>query len=81
MPMDGMWTFLLVGTFGAIGAAMAVGTAAALVRYHRRGEWPGVEGPAEVSRGRLVGLYARVVIGASLAGYAFISLSSAGLIL
>jgi hypothetical protein len=79
--MDGMWTFLLVGTFGAIGAAMAVGTAAALVRYHRRGEWPGVDGPAEVSRGRLVGLYARVIIGAGLAGYAFISLSSSGLIL
>lgn len=76
-----MWTFLLVGGFGAVGAAMAVGTTAALVRYHRTGQWPGVEDGAEVSTGRLVGLYLRVVVGLVLAVYATISLTDAGLIL
>lgn len=79
--MDGMWTFLLVGGFGAVGAAMALGTLAALVRYHRTGAWPGTEDAAEVTTGRLVGLYLRVVVGAVLAVYAFVSLSNQGLIL
>lgn len=76
-----MWTFLLVGGFGAVGAAMAVGTTAALVRYHRTGQWPGYEEGADVSTGRLVGLYLRVVVGLALAVYAAISLTDAGLIL
>lgn len=79
--MDGMWTFLLVGGFGAVGAAMALGTLAALVRYHRTGAWPGAEDTADVTTGRLVGLYVRVVVGAALAVYAFVSLSNQGLIL
>lgn len=79
--MDGMWTFLLVGGFGAVGAAMALGTLAALVRYHRTGTWPGSEDAAEITTGRLVGLYVRVVVGAVLGVYAFISLSNQGLIL
>lgn len=79
--MDSTWTFLLVGGFGAVGAAMAVGTAAALLRYHRTGEWPGRDDRADVTTGRLVGLYARVVVGAGLAIYAFVSLSSRGLLL
>ena len=78
--MDGMWTFLLVGSFGAVGAAMAVGTIAALIRYHRTGVWPGHQETADVSTGRLVGLYVRVIVGAVLATYAVISLSNAGLI-
>lgn len=79
--MDSTWTFLLVGGFGAVGAAMAVGTAAALLRYHRTGQWPGRDDGAEVTTGRLVGLYARVIVGAGLAIYAFVSLSSRGLLL
>lgn len=79
--MDGMWTFLLVGTLGAVGAAMAVGTTAALVRYHRFGQWPGRGDGADVTTGRLVGLYARVVVGLAVAVYAFISLADAGLVL
>lgn len=79
--MEGMWTFLAVGTFGAVGAAMAVGTVAALVRYRRTGQWPGHEDRAEVTTTRLVGLYLRVVVGLALAGYAAVSLADAGLIL
>lgn len=79
--MEGMWTFLLVGTFGAVGAAMAVGTVAALVRYRRTGQWPGREDGAEVTTGRLVGLYVRTLVGLALAVYAAISLADAGLIL
>lgn len=79
--MDGMWTFLLVGSFGAVGAAMALGTLAALVRYHRRGEWPGQQDAAEITTGRLVGLYLRVIVGAVLAIVAFVSLANRGLVL
>lgn len=77
--MDGMWTFLLVGGFGAIGAAMALGTVAALVRYHRSGSWPGQEDAAEVTTGRLVGLYLRVIVGLVLAVVAYVSLADRGL--
>lgn len=79
--MEGMWTFIVVGTFGAVGAAMAVGTVAALVRYRRTGQWPGHEEGTDVTTGRLVGLYLRIVVGLALAVYATISLSDAGLIL
>ncbi len=79
--MDGMWTFLLVGGFGAVGAAMALGTMAALFRYHRSGAWPGQEDAAEVSTGRLVGLYVRVIVGLVLAIVAYVSLANRGLVL
>lgn len=35
------WIFLLVGGLGAVGAAMSLGTLAALVRYRSTGELPG----------------------------------------
>lgn len=79
--MDGMWTFLLVGGFGAVGAAMALGTIAALLRYHRTGAWPGAQDAVEVTTGRLVGLYLRVIVGAVLGVVAFVSLSNRGLVL
>lgn len=78
--MDRMWTFLLVGSLGAVGAAMAVGTLAALVRYHRTGEWPGSDESADISTGRLVALYVRVLAGLAVAGYALITLDTAGLV-
>lgn len=76
--MDGMWTFLLVGGFGAVGAALAVGTLAALVRWYRTGTWP--DGTGEASTGRLVGLWLRVIAGAVVASWAVISLSRDGLL-
>jgi hypothetical protein len=35
------WIFLVVGGLGAVGAAMSLGTLAALVRYRSTGELPG----------------------------------------
>lgn len=74
-----MEQFLLVGTFGAVGAALAAGTGAALVRYHRTGEFPG-GGDAPIPRTRLVSLWLRVVVGATIAAYAVVDLSAAGLL-
>lgn len=75
------WQFLIVGSLGAIGAALAIGTLAALWRYHRTGRFPDAENdPTPVTRGRLVALWLRVVIGIGVAVYAVVSLSDAGLI-
>ncbi len=73
------WQFLLVGSLAAVGAALAVGTGAALVRFHRTGSFPGREG-GDVTRGQLVGLYLRVLIGAVIAVYGVVSLTRAGLL-
>lgn len=79
--LDGMWTFLLVGGFGAIGAAAAVGTLTALVSYWRTGNWPGQEPGVPVSTGRIVGLWVRVVVGLAVAAWATVSLVNDGLLL
>lgn len=78
--LDGMWQFLLVGTFGAIGAALAIGTGAALVRWYRTGQWPGQDPDVEVTTSRIVGLWLRVIVGAAVAVYAVVSLSRNGLL-
>lgn len=75
-----MERFLLVGTFGAVGAALAVGTAAALLRYHRTGEFPGGDAGHGVARSRLGWLWVRVVLGAAIAAWAVVDLRSAGLL-
>lgn len=75
------WHFLVVGSLGAIGAALAVGTLAALVRYFRTGRFPDAENdPSPVTTGRLVGLWLRVALGLGVAVYAVVSLASADLI-
>jgi hypothetical protein len=60
---------------------MAVGTAAALVRYHRTGEFPGIEGDGEVvpSR-RIAALWARVVVGVVLTIIGIIAIDRAGIL-
>lgn len=78
--LDGMWQFLLVGGFGAVGAALAIGTGAALLRWYRTGEWPGQRQDAQITTGRIVGLWLRVLVGAAIAGYAVVSLSQDGLL-
>lgn len=76
-----MWTFLLVGTFGAVGAALAVGTLGALVRYHRTGTFPARDGEEVTpSTGAVVGLWGRVLIGATIATYALVTLNDRGLL-
>lgn len=74
------WQFLLIGTFAAVGAALAVGTLAALLRYHRTGQFPGDEDTTEVPTRQLVALWARVVVGVILAVYGIVSLQRAGLL-
>lgn len=76
------WAFLLLGSFAAVGAAMAVGTLGAIVRYHRTGALPGDDErtAAPVSRGRLVGLWARVVVGMVLTGLGIWALNRAGVL-
>lgn len=72
--------FLLIGSFAAVGAALAVGTLAALVRYRRTGTMPGSDDPVELPRRRLVAMWVRIVIGAAVAIYGVASLTAAGLL-
>jgi hypothetical protein len=74
------WAFLLVGSFAAVGAAMALGTLAALLRYRRTGVFPGSDEPAELSAGRLATLWTRVAVGIVLTIVGVIALIRAGLL-
>lgn len=74
------WQFLLIGSFAALGAALAVGTAAALLRYHRTGSFPGGEADEPVTGSQLAGLWLRVVVGLAIAVGGGWSLAAAGLL-
>jgi hypothetical protein len=74
------WLFLLVGSFAAVGAAMALGTLAALLRYRRTGIFPGNDEVAQVSTGQLVGLWVRIGVGVVLTAIGVASLARAGLL-
>jgi hypothetical protein len=73
------WAFLLVGSFAAVGAAMAVGTLAALARYRRTGSFPGDDQPAALTRRRLVALWIRVAAGLLIAGVGIEAIRRAGI--
>lgn len=45
------WVFLLVGGLGAIGAALSIGTLAALVQYRRHGTLPGQDQDHDSAQG------------------------------
>jgi hypothetical protein len=60
---DTSWAFLLVGSFAALGAALAAGTLAALVRHRRTGTMPGSDEPVELTPRRRVMLWLRVAVG------------------
>ncbi|MFA9443834.1 hypothetical protein [Egicoccus sp. AB-alg6-2] len=77
---DPSWSFLIVGSFAAVGAAMALGTLAALLRYRRTGEFPGAAAGESVPRGRLVALWARVGVGAVLTAIGVVALQRQGLL-
>jgi hypothetical protein len=74
------WAFLLVGSFAALGAAMAAGTLAALLRYRRTGTFPGSDEPAELPRGKLVALWARVGVGVVLTIVGIVAIQRAGIL-
>lgn len=77
-----MWTFILVGTFAALGAALALGTLAALIRYHRRGAFPDEEGAVtDPTTDHLAALWARVVVGTGVAVWGIVTLARRGLLL
>lgn len=75
------WSFLLLGSLTAVGAALALGTLAAILRYHRTGAFPGDEEreTADV-RGRLVALWVRVALGVVLTGVGVWALQRAGVV-
>jgi len=77
---DSSWTFLIVGSFAALGAAMAVGTIAALARHRRTGTMPGSEEQVELSPGRLRVLYLRVVVGLVLTAMGLAALRRVGIL-
>ncbi len=77
---ESSWAFLIVGSFAAAGAAMAIGTLAALLRYHRTGTFPGSDEVTEASRGKIISLWVRVAVGAVLAAIGVVSLIGAGLV-
>jgi hypothetical protein len=63
---DTSWTFLLVGSFAALGAALTVGTLAALWQHRRTGTFPGSDEPVELTPARRRMLWLRVAVGAVL---------------
>ncbi len=75
------WIFLLVGGVGAVGAALVIGTLAALVRLRRDGTLPGQPADAGPPDARTVrALWLRVVVGAAVAAACFASLAAQGLL-
>ncbi len=77
---DSSWTFLLVGSFAAVGAALAVGTIAALAHHRRTGTMPGSDEPVELTPRRRRLLWARVGVGLVLTGIGIEALRRAGIL-
>ncbi len=73
------WAFLLVGSFAAVGAAMAIGTLAALLRYHRTGVFPGSEDGSPVPPSRITALWLRVGLGVVLTVIGVVAIDRAGI--
>lgn len=76
------WVFLLIGSVGAVGAAMVVGTLAALAGWYRNGTVPGPQGDGMVEPdARTIRLlWLRVVLGVVVAVAAVLLLRSQGLL-
>jgi len=77
---DSSWTFLLVGSFAALGAAMTVGTLAALIRHRRTGTMPGSDEVVELTTARRLRLWLRVVVGLVLTGLGLEALRRVGIL-
>ncbi len=77
---DSSWTFLLVGSFAALGAAMSVGTLAALARHRRTGTMPGSDEQVELSPARRRVLWLRVAVGLVLTAMGIEALRRVGII-
>lgn len=57
------WVFLLVGSVGAVGAALVVGSLGALLRLARTGTLPGQPEGTEPPAGAVLGLWVRILVG------------------
>jgi hypothetical protein len=77
---DSSWTFLLVGSFAAVGAALAVGTIAALADHRRTGMMPGSDELVELTPARRRLLWLRVGVGLVLTGMGVEALRRVGII-
>lgn len=55
--------FLLLGSVGAVGFALSIGTLAAMLRYRRTGTFPGHDDTHVLDRGDWTKLWLRVVGG------------------
>jgi len=77
---DSSWTFLLVGSFAAVGAALAVGTIAALAHHRRTGTMPGSDELVELSPARRRLLWLRVGVGLALTAMGMMALRRVGII-
>jgi hypothetical protein len=77
---DSSWTFLLVGSFAAVGAALAVGTLSALIRHRRTGTMPGSDELVELTPGRRRMLWLRVVVGLVLTAMGIEALRRVGIL-
>lgn len=79
--MTSSFQFLLLGGLGAVGAALAIGTLAAMVRYWRTGRFPGEDDTSAhqpVGVATHVAMWLRVVVGLALAVWGFVSVVTAG---
>lgn len=74
------WAFLLLGSFAALGAAMAAGTLAALVQHRRTGTFPGSDEAVELDPRRRALLWGRVAVGLVLTGAGVAALVRSGLL-
>lgn len=76
------WVFLLVGSVGAVGAAMVVGTLGALVGWYRTGEMPnqGQDGAVEPDVRTIRLLWFRVAVGVVVTVGALLVLQQQGLL-
>lgn len=75
------WVFLLVGGLGAVGAALSIGTLAALVQFRRSGTLPGQDDDAPApGPGTEQRLWVRIVLGAVVAAVCVATLADRGLL-
>lgn len=73
------WLFLIIGSFAAVGAAMAIGTIAALLRHRRTGTFPGSDEPVELNSRRRILLWLRIVVGVVLTVIGIVAIDRAGI--
>lgn len=70
------YTELFIFLIGAVGAALLLGTGAALLRFRRTGAFPGEEPGAHVERAQVRGAAVKCVLGAVIIAGALVTLAA-----